>query len=561
MSGTAATDEAPRRPRWPWVLLGLALTWAALLRVPLILNAEAHLDSDLAVDGLTLLDAVQGRWRWHYPGTPAIGIVPVLLSWPQAMVWGANSLTLVSGGTVAYLGLIVATFLLAWSAFGPRVAAWSLIPLTFASTGAIWLSGRITGGHLLAAVWHAGAFYFLYRCLARGGLRPVMILGLWCGLGLYVDSMFVLTLVGLIPAALVGWRAFQKEATGKVRDTSVSAEVGEGEKPLSSRLSGGVQGGAFSALVFVLCMLAGLTPRLVGTLVDSYDAYPAQFQATSSPELLLAHTRLLLLDCIPRLIVGHRLPGLQSDPHPLTLGRSAPMGTEVDTHIETKILTVVLFSLFLAAIVVLTQTALTDSDIPARSVALGLILSSLVIVVAFVVNRNIYNPDNYRYLVNLLVPWSLGFGLAFHHRARLNTAELVLAILGGLAVAGLTTHDAALWYSRFDWIDERWVPVRKPIPNYELEWLNAHPEVRDLYGSYWDVYRLTFLTGGRVKGVPYPVFPNRFPEWLLDMPGGHPHTMLRSRTPEGEPFRRRAARMGGQILDGEATRPRFMSWP
>src|SRR5207249_3385482 len=133
-------------PLWPWALLVLAMAWVALVRVPLVLNAEAHLDSDLAVDGLTLLEAVRGHWRWHYPGTPHIGIGPVLLSWPQARIWGADPITLVSGGLVAHQALVLATFLLAWRGFGPDVAAWSLVPLTFASTGTIWLSGRLTGG-------------------------------------------------------------------------------------------------------------------------------------------------------------------------------------------------------------------------------------------------------------------------------------------------------------------------------------------------------------------------------------------------------------------------------
>ncbi len=33
-----------------------------------------------------------------------------------------------------------------------------------------------------------------------------------------------------------------------------------------------------------------------------------------------------------------------------------------------------------------------------------------------------------------------------------------------------------------------------------------------IFGDYWDVYRLSFLTGGRVAGVPLPVYPDRFPE-------------------------------------------------
>ena len=145
------------------------MAWVVLIRVPLILNAENHLDSDLAVDGLTLLDATHGHWRWHYPATPFMGIGPVFFSFPQAVVWGANPVTLVSGGVVAAVALLLATFLLAWRAFGPTVAAWSLVPLTFASTGAVWLSGRITGGHLTAAAWHAGAFALLAVCLDRRG--------------------------------------------------------------------------------------------------------------------------------------------------------------------------------------------------------------------------------------------------------------------------------------------------------------------------------------------------------------------------------------------------------
>src|SRR5262249_25580925 len=133
---------AARPARWPWWLFGLAAVWVVLIRVPLVLNAERHLDSDLAVDGLALLDPTRGHWRWTYPGTPYIGILPVLLSWPQAVVLGATPITLVSGGTVAFLGLLLACFLLAWQAYGPRVAAWSLVPLTVASNGAVWLSGR-----------------------------------------------------------------------------------------------------------------------------------------------------------------------------------------------------------------------------------------------------------------------------------------------------------------------------------------------------------------------------------------------------------------------------------
>ena len=71
--------------------------------------------------------------------------------------------------------------------------------------GTIWLSGRITGGHLLTLVWHTAAFAGLFACLTRGGWPRAAALGLWCGLGLYLDAMFLFTLAGMIPAAFFAW--------------------------------------------------------------------------------------------------------------------------------------------------------------------------------------------------------------------------------------------------------------------------------------------------------------------------------------------------------------------
>ena len=275
------------RPWLAWAGLGLAIGWAVLVRVPLILNAKAHLDSDLAVDGLTLLEAARGHWRWHYPGTPHIGTLPVLLSLPQAQIFGAGPITLVSGGAAAYVALVAATFVLSRRAFGPAAALWGLVPLAFASTGTVWLSGRLTGGHVLAAAWHAGAFALLHECLARGGARRAAALGLWCGVGYWSDSMFLITLAGLAAGALIGWLA-----------------------------SGRTRPGRRTAPSFALAFLAGLTPYWVGSRVDPHNVYPDQFRPDLRGELLAEHARILGLQCLPRLIAGHRLPGFQADPDP-----------------------------------------------------------------------------------------------------------------------------------------------------------------------------------------------------------------------------------------------------
>src|SRR5262249_19192717 len=67
------------------------------------------------------------------------------------------------------------------------------------------------------------------------------------------------------------------------------------------------------------------------------------------------------------------------------------------------------------------------------------------------------------------------------------------------------------WYRRFGWIDTRAMPVRRPFQDPALDWLRAHPGVRDVFGGYWDVYRLSFLTGGEGPGMPYPGLPEPVP--------------------------------------------------
>ena len=251
----------------PWLCLAAAIGWSILIRVPLILNAAIHLDSDLAVDGITLQEAVAGHWRWHYPGTPYSGIGAVFLSWLQARIWGVDSLTLVSGGTVAHVLVLLSVFALMWRVFSPSAAVWSLVPLTFASTGMLWLSGRITGGHLLVVAWSAIAWLLVHESWVRSGWLPTLVLGFWCGLGIYLDSMFVMTLAGIVVTGLVGWYLARNPQRGGGSGSVASANL----SPLKSmtRLLG-----------LLIAFSVGAAPRAIGTWVDPYDAYREQFAAT-----------------------------------------------------------------------------------------------------------------------------------------------------------------------------------------------------------------------------------------------------------------------------------------
>jgi hypothetical protein len=476
MTPSSTTETTP--PRWPWALLALALTWVALVRVPLIVHAATHLDSDLAVDGLTLIDALHGHWRWHFPGTPHMGTFPLLLLLPQAAIWGATPSTLVSGGVLAYAAVVVATFLLAWRVFGPKVAAWGLVPLAFASTGTVWLSGRLTGGHLLTLAWHAGAFGLLAGYLARGGILRAAVLGFWCGLGLSLDRMFLFSLLAVVPTALIG-------------------RIGMNKVGPSIRVW----------LVIVSTISVGYAPHVVGMVVDPYDAYQEQFAPILVADVLQEHAKILAFDCLPRLIAGHRLPGLQSEPSPSALGLRVPTGGRRGGDALDALTTVVALALFAASLVALAVGPPGPPTRAARAVRWGVLGSSAGIAVAFVLNRNIFNSDNYRYLVFLLVPWSLGFGLLAERLARGNVAW---AAMVGLLLAGLLTVDTARWYEGFGWLGAEG-PGRRPSP--ALARLSREPSASHIFGDYWDVYKLSFLSGGRVQGVPYPIYPNRFPGW------------------------------------------------
>ncbi len=549
---TESPTDSRRSRLVPWFCLLAAVCWSILLRVPLIQNAPVHMDSDLAVDGLTLREAVAGHWRWHYPGTPYTGILSVLLSWPQARIWGAGPLTLVSGGTVAHVLLIAAVFALAWRVFGRGVAIGSLLPLTFASTGVLWLSGRITGGHLLIVAWSAAAWLLLHETWQRRGWRPAIALGFWCGLGMYLDSMFVLTLSGIACAGLIAVAAA----------SLFGGASGRGELSLRERRSWLAR--LAQGLALVLALLAGAAPRAIGRWVEPYDAYHEQFSWSLDSPLLAGHCRILLLECLPRLVAGHRLPGLEADPDPALMGTEAPIQTSTTNREAVRwwslLLTVLALGLFAAALLALGAIALQGRAAAPRIVAAGMLASALGVAGGFLVNRNIFNSDNYRYLVLLLIPWAIGCGLVLRGAVCRGGPVRGAGVALALALAVLFTCDAAAWYRRLGWIDERLVLIRQRVDDPALRWLGNHPEIGSVFGGYWDVYRLSFLSEGKVQGVPFPLYPNRFPEWSSGLPAGRPETLLARRSPAGQLYLTQALRQGGSVLyrEGGLT---IVNWP
>jgi hypothetical protein len=336
-----------------------------------------------------------------------------------------------------------------------------------------------------------------------------------------------------------------------------------------------------SAAVFLAGMMVGHLPREIGKRVDPHDAYPSQFAATFQRSAILEHTRLLAMDCLPRLIAGadlHRF-GHQLVRDGVSSGRSltARSGGR-DRFVRLRMdewLAVLLGAGFAAAVGRLTLDAAKAREPARKAIGRATVLSALLIVAAFLVNRNIFNSDNYRYLIFLLTPWSLGFGLLMKDLAQWRLPGRLSArlIVGLLAV--VMTADMFHWYrDTRHYLDDRGFLIRSRRPPWSELVIQSHrplpgefrprmpwtytipPDVTHVFGGYWDVYRLAFLAGKRVVGIPYPTYPNRFSSWSEGLGPDHGRLLiLRPGEPTKAGLRPAAEMPGGRgIILGSATR-------
>ena len=181
-------------------------------------------------------------------------------------------------------------------------------------------------------------------------------------------------------------------------------------------------------------MLAGLVPREIGRAVDPYDAYPSQFAVTLEPRAIGEHARLLVLNCLPRLIAGTELNRSRKTQTFARRSRNrARSASSVAAQIRSALRgrrewpAILVIMAFLFALFRLARDPASTGIRARKAVSRGTLASALLIVAAFLVNRNIYNSDNYRYLIFLLTPWALGFGLSLSDLARRGRAGRLAA--------------------------------------------------------------------------------------------------------------------------------------
>jgi hypothetical protein len=405
---------------------------------------------------------------------------------------------------VAYALLTLAVYVLTERLYGPRAANWSLVPLIFVSTDVLFWTSFPIGGHALVTFWHVAALLLLGRYLDSGKTSWLVALGGWSGLGYYTYQMFLFSLILIVPVAILG-------RAGPLR-----------------RRAGGL-----ASVLFVASFFAGWSPHLIGRTVDSHDVYGTQTRAVWSVEWLKRSVPVLFRDCLPKFVAG---PGQTGEglPKPATIDEAARVAIAacwlaITFGYYRRVLATRTSAFFPRAVTGSSADAIgavgqanrgicepdrRASDSDANKTLRFLVAATPPMVLAgFVLHPAVDNHTHSRYLIYLMAWWPTAFGATLGGPqwsdprrpggTLLRAAAIAISVVFMVASATETyrywrAREAVTRYGR------PLVPPEDPV----VEFLKTQDSFVYLYGWYWDVYRLTFLTGERVKGVPVQQFPD-----------------------------------------------------
>jgi len=460
----------------------------------MMVYAYKHVDSDLAVDGLTLRDFVQnGNWRWHYPGTPHIGTLAVLISLPAVALWGEGPASLVFAGIAANILLILAIYLLVNRAYGRVSGILASLVLAAGGLGQVWLSARVTGGHLLSAAWLAWAWLFWTHLIDTKSLKSWAGLGLFCAIGIWIDSIFLLGIAGLgLSSVIISW---QSRSTIPIKRRSIQA------------------------LVFTAFLPIG---PLISKLGDGVNVYGSQFEITTDPSALKEHARILLVECLPRLIIGRTLKTGSPEISMTHLKPADYLSSNYALAMVLTMMAVLFLMTWLKLISPLTskKSSKTSSDsLPDWVNALwyGLTFTALLTLSAFELNKNIFNADNYRYLVPLIPLLGMTYGLLSSAGPMLRQRRFLLILL--TLMLALDVH---FWQQTNGFYPSLQTKTDKKLETYTIKDVvslltdpqpGPLPAITDTFeADYWETYRALYLAQKPISmGKPFGFFPNRFP--------------------------------------------------
>jgi hypothetical protein len=254
---------------------------------------------------------------------------------------------------------------------------------------------------------------------------------------------------------------------------------------------------------------------LLTSLGDGENSYGSQFELSRNANSIIEHTRILVMDCLPRLFFGRSAQGLDQINWP-----DQPFKNE--NHL-TFIL--IAFALSIAAIILKIRSRSNQrvqNNSLKHSLWLGFATLLILNLIAFVLNKNIFNSDNYRYLVLLLPIFGIFVAsVAADGRFQL-TRRLILivfSVLLGNDVYNWQIH-ASLRESQSDAIQQEQKKKDRiqtsramPLEDIFVTPGNGLPPIVNgtFEADYWVVYKSIYLFRLPLNsGRPFGFYPDRF---------------------------------------------------
>ncbi len=531
--------------------LSALLAVAALIRLPLLANADRMLDSDIAFNALAVRHLLRGHaFFLYYPGQDYQGITEGLLGVLLTQLFGWSAAVYLCASLTFYLTFIVFAYLFAREAFGMRAAWMTSVLAALSPAGMLWNSLLARGGHvyvlmagaamlwmfvryqktartgwLCALMFTAGFSFYTYKlslvviapvflCLVyQSGFIPTLLRDSWGRSPVPARPAWLTILPRALDIALVvtAWAVVCVAINGECALNAGVFRIHVDTWRCCARTvvlllllrlipSGRIAGSFFRARLRPLALgglflVIGLSPFIAARFVAPPDHPPCALQGAGTQQRA-DNFDMLWTITLPDFL-GYAAPAPESKPAAATVFTALVYAGALA---------------FLLAIV-LRREALELVFVRAGppSPERVLLLTILSVLGAYVFSNYIIDATSNRYLIPLFAVVPPAVARAVDRlTARIRLPALGWTIIALFCAAHIAQGLAA--YRDAGVLARHGLRVERPA-------IGIHDVIDSLrergicaaYGSYWIAYRLTFLTDEHIVVAPYAGINERRP--------------------------------------------------